>query len=74
MLSEAMRPKVVVGVDGSVAPDAAVRWAGRLRTDPWARLSPAMRPNEPAVARLSDVVAPGKSTLRRKTPLLPARL
>lgn len=29
MLSEAMRSKLVVGVDGSVASDAAVRWAGR---------------------------------------------
>jgi hypothetical protein len=29
MLSETMRSKLVVGVDGSVASDAAVRWAGR---------------------------------------------
>jgi nucleotide-binding universal stress UspA family protein len=29
MLSEAMGSKLVVGVDGSVASDAAVRWAGR---------------------------------------------
>ncbi len=29
MLSETMRSKLVVGVDGAVASDAAVRWAGR---------------------------------------------